>query len=53
MVIHLGDWTCSAILDYLEQYTLHGVAGNIDDHSVHSRLPVKKVPQVDGFGEVR
>ena len=49
MVIHLGDWTRSAILDYLEQYPLQAVAGNTDDHSVHSRLPVKKVLQVNGF----
>ena len=49
MVIHLGDWTRSAILDYLEQYPLQAVAGNMDDYSVHSRLPVKKVIQVNGF----
>jgi uncharacterized protein len=47
MVIHLGDLTQSAILDYLEQYPLQAVAGNTDDHNVHGRLPVKKVLQVN------
>jgi uncharacterized protein len=49
MVIHLGDLARSAILDYLEQYPLQAVAGNTDDQVVHSRLPVKKVLQVNGF----
>jgi uncharacterized protein len=49
MVIHLGDWTRTAILDYLEQYPLQAVAGNMDDHHLHSRLPVKKVLEVNGF----
>lgn len=49
MVIHLGDWTRSAILDYLEQYPLQAVAGNTDERSVHSRLPLKKVIQINGF----
>jgi uncharacterized protein len=49
MVIHLGDWTRSAILDYLEQYPLQAVAGNTDESSIHHRLPVKKVIEVKGF----
>ena len=49
MVIHLGDWTRGAVLDYLEQYPLQAVAGNMDDQVVHNRLPVKKVLQVNGF----
>jgi uncharacterized protein len=49
MVIHLGDWTRTDVLDYLEQYPLQAVAGNMDDYSVHSRLPVKKVLQVNDF----
>lgn len=49
MVIHLGDLTRSPILDYLEQYPLQAVAGNMDDHIIHSRLPVKKVLAVGAF----
>ena len=49
MVIHLGDWTRSAVLDYLEQYPLQAVAGNTDEYSIHHRLPVKKVIEAKGF----
>jgi uncharacterized protein len=49
MLIHLGDLTQSAVLDYLEAYPLQAVAGNTDDPDVHSRLPLKKVLQVKGF----
>ena len=49
MVIHLGDWTRTEVLDYLEQYPLQAVAGNMDGYDVHSRLPVKKVLQVNGY----
>ena len=52
VVVHLGDLTRSVILDYLEQYPLQAVAGNMDDHNVHSRLPVKKVLQVGAFASV-
>lgn len=49
LVIHLGDWTRCAVLDYLEQYPLQAVAGNMDEYNVHSRLPVKKVIEVNSF----
>lgn len=49
LVIHLGDWTRCALLDYLERYPLQAVAGNTDDSCVHSRLPVKRVLAVEGF----
>jgi len=48
MVIHLGDWVSSSVLDYLEQYNLEAVAGNMDNHVIHDRLPVKKVISVGG-----
>jgi len=43
LVIHLGDWARSTILDYLEGYSLQAVAGNMDDHAILQRLPAKKV----------
>lgn len=49
LVIHLGDLTRGVILDYLEQYPLQAVAGNMDDPNVHNRLPVKKVLEVGAF----
>ena len=36
MVIHLGDWDKVGILDYLEQYPLEAVAGNMDDYPIQS-----------------
>ncbi len=49
MVIHLGDWSRSTVLDYLEQYPLEAVSGNMDDCAIRDRLPAKKVLQVKGF----
>lgn len=49
MVIHLGDWVSSSVLDYLEQYNLEAVAGNMDNHVIHDRLPAKKVITIKGF----
>ena len=49
LVIHLGDMTRGTILNYLEQFPLQAVAGNMDDHSIHSRLPVKKVLPLGAF----
>ncbi|GLI35051.1 MAG: YfcE family phosphodiesterase [Deltaproteobacteria bacterium] len=46
MVIHLGDWARSSILDFMEQYPLEAVAGNTDDHVIQDRLPTKKVIRV-------
>ncbi len=49
LVIHLGDWARSTILDYLEGYPLHAVAGNMDDHAILQRLPAKKVIQTGKY----
>jgi uncharacterized protein len=48
MVIHLGDWVATSVLDYMLQYPLEAVAGNTDNYDIHDRLPVKKVLQVGG-----
>ncbi len=49
MVIHLGDWTRASLLNFMEQYPLEAVAGNMDEESVLDRLPVKKVVEAGGF----
>lgn len=46
LVIHLGDWARSVILDYMESYPLEGVAGNMDDYAIQQRLPAKKVIRI-------
>ena len=49
MVVHLGDWVSTSVLDYLEQYNLEAVAGNMDNYDIRDRLPDKKVISVGGF----
>jgi uncharacterized protein len=49
MLIHLGDWERVELLNFLEQYPLEAVAGNMDDHSIRDRLPAKKVIRAGDF----
>ena len=49
MVIHLGDWENIELLNFLERYPLEAVAGNMDDHFIHSRLPVKRIVRAGKF----
>lgn len=48
LVIHLGDWVSTSILNHLEQYNLEAVAGNMDNHIIHDKLPTRKVITVAG-----
>ena len=43
LVIHLGDWDRAPILDYMEQYPLEAVAGNMDDPLIRERLPSRRI----------
>jgi|SRR5208283_1190264 len=49
MVIHLGDMEKVEILNYLEQYTLEAVAGNMDDCSIQQRLPASRIVKAGAF----
>jgi hypothetical protein len=49
LVIHLGDWARAAILDFMGEYPLEAVCGNMDDPVIRERLPSKKVVRVGGF----
>jgi uncharacterized protein len=49
LVIHLGDWEKVEMLNFLEQYPLEAVAGNMDDHFIQERLPAKKVIRAGDF----
>lgn len=49
LVIHLGDWTSGSVLNYMEQYPLEAVAGNMDDYDILDRLPQKKVVSVGDY----
>jgi uncharacterized protein len=49
MVIHLGDMEKAGILNYLEQYPLEAVAGNMDDYSIQQRLPSRRIVKAGAF----
>ncbi len=49
MVIHLGDLEKVEMLNFLEQYPLEAVAGNMDDFQIQQRLPAKKVIKAGAF----
>jgi putative phosphoesterase len=49
LVVHLGDWEKVEILNYLEQYPLEAVAGNMDDYAIRQRLQTKKVLRAGNF----
>ncbi len=49
MVIHLGDMDKADVLNYLEQYPLEAVAGNMDDYSIQQRLPARKIVKAGAF----
>ncbi len=49
LVIHLGDLVSTGILDYLEQYPLEAVAGNMDPAAIQERLPPTKVLRLGKF----
>jgi uncharacterized protein len=49
LVIHLGDIMGPTVLDYLLQFPLEAVCGNMDSHSIRQQLPVKKVIRLGGF----
>ena len=49
MVIHLGDMETVEMLNYLEQYPLEAVAGNMDHYSIHERLPARKIVKAGAF----
>jgi len=48
-VVHAGDWVGIDVVDTLESFELIGVCGNMDDHLVKERLPVKRSFKVGGF----
>lgn len=49
MVIHLGDMEKAEMLNYLEQYPLEAVAGNMDDYLIQQRLPARKIVKAGAF----
>lgn len=48
LVIHLGDWTRSVVLDFFQQFPLEAVSGNMDDAVIRDQLPSQKTLTLDG-----
>lgn len=48
LILHAGDLTDLAVLDYLEAPEVIAVAGNMDGPLVNSELPVKRIISVEG-----
>jgi uncharacterized protein len=48
-VIHLGDVVGAAVLNYLAQFPLEAVAGNMDTLSVRELLPVRKIVRLGAY----
>jgi hypothetical protein len=46
LVIHLGDFAVAAVWDYLQQFPVEGVAGNMDDRRIRDELPDKRTLRV-------
>jgi uncharacterized protein len=49
LVIHLGDIMGPVVLDYLSQFPLEAVCGNMDSLDILRQLPAKKVIRLGGY----
>jgi putative phosphoesterase len=49
LVLHLGDWVSPSVADFLEQFHLEGVAGNMDPSPIRNRFPLKKTIRAGSF----
>jgi len=48
LILHAGDFVSGAVLDALgELAPLEGVAGNMDDEGVRSRLPQRRIVEIE------
>ena len=48
MIIHSGDMTNRAVYDYLSNWDLKAVRGNMDDFDLRDILPEKRVEEIGG-----
>jgi uncharacterized protein len=48
MIIHSGDMTSRAVYDYLSNWGLKAVRGNMDDFDLRDILPEKRVEEIGG-----
>jgi len=48
IIIHAGDMTSSSVFDYLSNWDLLAVRGNMDDHDLRASLPEKRIETIAG-----
>ena len=49
-IIHAGDFQVASVIDTLQSIApFYGVCGNMDDHEIRQRLPVRRIIQLGGF----
>jgi hypothetical protein len=49
MIIHSGDMTVRAVYEYLSNWNLKAVRGNMDDFDLRDILPEKRVVEISGI----
>lgn len=49
MVIHAGDMTGLLVHDFLSNWDLKAVAGNMDDYDLCTILPEKRIEEIEGW----
>jgi len=48
IVLHAGDMTSSSVLDFLSNWDVRAVRGNMDDHDLRSALPEQRIETIAG-----
>jgi len=48
MILHAGDMTSAEVLDYLSNWDIRAVRGNMDDFKLKALLPDKRIEEIEG-----
>lgn len=48
IMVHAGDMTSSSVYDYLSNWDIRAVYGNMDDYSLRAYLPERRVEEIAG-----
>ncbi|MBP1748423.1 MAG: phosphoesterase, family [Deltaproteobacteria bacterium] len=48
IMLHAGDMTSSSVFDYLCNWDLRAVRGNMDDHDLRAALPEQRIETIAG-----
>jgi len=48
IMVHAGDMTSAVVYDYLSNWDIRAVRGNMDDHDLRASLPERRVEEIAG-----